>query len=169
MQFSSQPISFRRKEVSEVSDETISTVQKIIPSRRRWWRDVAMGIAIFACGFLVGGVVLTKVYTHRLASIQQNGIDKQRAFARFKRALDLNEDQAKQVQSILSKGFSDLRDIRRSVRPQVDTTLQRVRAEVAAVLDERQKKKWETRFDLMRERWFPASLDAASNDGGFSK
>ncbi len=144
------------------------TSPSLYPPQRRWWREVMLGLALFTCGLLVGGVVMTGVCVHRAASIERDGIDRQRAFARLKQTLDLNEEQAKKVQEILRKGLDDLRDIRRSVRPEVETTLQRIRAEVAALLDERQKKRWEARFDLVRDRWFPPPLDSTANDGGSS-
>lgn len=138
-------------------------------SRRRWWREVILGITLFACGFLVGGVVVTKHYIARVANVARNGIDRQQATARLQRMLDLDEEQAQQVQTILSKGLDDLRDIRQSVRPQVDATLQRVRAEVSSLLHERQKRIWERRFDLLRERWFPSIPENADDGKGSSR
>jgi len=132
--------------------------------RRRWWRDVVLGITLFACGFLVGGVVVTKYYISRTASVARSGVDQQQTIARLQRMLDLNEEQAQQVQVIIAKGLDDLRDIRRSVRPQVDATLQRVRAEVSSLLNQRQRRIWERRFDFARERWFPPVPDKGSND-----
>ena len=131
--------------------------------RRRWWRDVILGIMLFACGFLVGGVVVTKVYISRATSIQRNGIDQQRTFARLQQTLNLNEAQAQQVQAIITKGLEDLRGIRRSVRPQVDATLQRVRTDVSSLLNGRQKRLWERRFDLTRDRWFPPVVPDGAN------
>ena len=151
-----------------MTEESGPPSPSLYPPRRRWWRDVLLGLALFTCGVLVGGVVVTKVYTHRAMIIQRGGFDKPRAFARLERALDLNEEQAKKVREILGKGLDDLKGIRRSVRPQVDTTLERIRADVAAVLDERQKKKWEARFDSVREQWFPPPLDSTAKDGGKS-
>ncbi len=142
-----------------MSLETENPMQTIRPPRSSRWRDVILAIVLFGCGCLVGGVAVTRVYTHRLASLQQNGIDKQRAFMRLKRGLDLNDQQAERVRGIMAKGMSDLRQIRRSVRPQINETLQRIHSEVAAELDERQKRIWNSRFEKMLERWFPPGPD----------
>lgn len=146
-----------------MSESPENGAQTLSPPRRRWWRDVMLGIVLFSCGCFVGGIGVTRFYTHRLASIQQNGIDKQRAFLHLKRALKLDEKQAPEVQAILGKGMSELRGIRRSVRPQISETLQRMRADVAAKLNDHQKEIWFSRFDKLVERWFPAA--AADQDG----
>lgn len=118
-------------------------------------RDALLGLLLFVCGCLVGGIVMTKANVSRLESFQRNGIERQHAFGRLKHALDLNAEQAKQVQAIINTGLKDLREIRRSVDPQIVSVLQRIRTDVAAVLDEHQKQLWEKRFDAMRDRWLP--------------
>lgn len=136
--------------------------------RRRWWRDVILGITLFACGFLVGGVVVTKYYVSRTASVARSGVDQQQTIARLQRTLDLNAEQTQQVQTIITKGLDDLRGIRQSVRPQIDATLQRVRTEVSSLLNQRQKRIWERRFDLTRERWFPPIPENSQDEQGLS-
>lgn len=138
-----------------MSIENGNAPSSVYVPRRRWWRDVALGIMLFACGCVVGGVAVTKIHRHRVLGVSQNGIDRERTFARLERALELNEAQASKVRSIVGKGLDDLRTIRQSARPAVETTLQRVRTEVSAVLDDAQKQKWESRFDQLRERWLP--------------
>jgi len=132
--------------------------------RRRWWRDVVLGITLFACGFLVGGVAVTKYYISRTASVARGGVDQQHTIYRLQRMLDLNAKQTQQIQTIITKGLDDLRGIRQSVRPEIDATLQRVRTEVSSLLNPRQKRIWERRFDLTRERWFPPVPDKVTSE-----
>ncbi len=124
-------------------------------SRHRWWRDVILGIALFTCGFIVGGILVTKYYISLASSVVRDGVDQQKTIAWLQRLLDLNEDQAQRAQAIIARGLDDLRDIRYAVRPQVEAVLERIYNEVSSLLDHRQKQIWERRFSQIRERWFP--------------
>jgi len=136
-------------------DAEDGNVESPLPKRRRWWRDVVLGILLFACGVVVGGAAVSRFHAHRMLSVSQNGIDRERMYHRLQRALDLNEEQAAKVRAIVGKGLDDLRAVRLRMRPEVEAALEGVRDEVAAVLDDTQKQKWESRFDQIRERWLP--------------
>lgn len=141
-------------------EENMETTAPVLyPPKRRWWRDILLGLILFSCGMMLGGVVTTHVITHRVAVFQQEGIVGKHALSRLERALDLTPEQAKKVQKILGRGMHELRAIRAGVRPQVDDTLNRVRTEVLELLNEEQKQKWDTRFKVMKGRWFPPQRD----------
>lgn len=149
-----------------MSQDRPDVAPSLCPPRRRWWRDVILGCLIFVCGFLAGGAAVVRFHATHPAGIER--FEKGRAFARLKRSLHLTDSQATQVRDILIRGMSDLRQVRQSVRPQVDSTLQRVREDVGNVLDERQRATWNSRFDMMRERWFPAPPEMPGKDAASS-
>lgn len=132
-----------------------STPNQLYPPKRRWRRDIFLGLTLFLCGTLVGGVVTTKVIINRATTFRQQGPDAKRAIPRLERFLDLSPEQATQVHQIIGEGMRELRQLREGVRPQVDETLKRVRKDVEALLDEKQKAKWDKHFEIMRNRWFP--------------
>ncbi len=126
---------------------------------RRWKRNIFFGVAIFLCGMLAGAGAM--IHVHRLHPLRPSfsSIDKGRAFARLKRVLELDEEQARKMQAITTKGLGDLKDLRRVVRPQAEAIIERVRVGVEKELNEQQKDKWNKQFKLIRERWFPANIE----------
>lgn len=114
-----------------------------------------LGGVIFLCGCVCGASAMTLFAARRLESFRQHGLNTEHAFSRLRRALELDEAQSAKVREILKRGIADLREVRRRVGPEVQDTLSRIREEVSAVLDERQRNLWNTRFDTLRERWFP--------------
>jgi len=126
----------------------------LYPPKRRWWRDIILGLTLFTCGMLVGGAVSTKVIINRAATFRQNP-GARRALPRLERILDLTPEQAAQVHQIIGEGMRELRQLREGVRPQVDETLKRVRKDVEALLNEEQKVKWSKHFEIMQGKWFP--------------
>ncbi|HOQ88715.1 MAG TPA: hypothetical protein PLX03_01125 [Candidatus Hydrogenedentes bacterium] len=151
-----------------MSQENLHETPLRLFSRHRWWREVFLGITLFACGFLMGGVIVTKYYISRTASVAHAGVNHQQTIDRLQRMLDLNAEQTRQIQTIIAKGLDDLRSIRQSVRPEIDAVLERVRTEVSSLLNPRQKRIWERRFDLTRRRWFPPIPENTSGERGAS-
>lgn len=139
-----------------MGEEPVEKCPVLPPPRRRRGRTVLLGAVIFLCGAVCGAAAPTLLAARRLENFRQHGLNTDQAFSRLRRALDLNEEQAAEVRDILKRGIGDLREVRRKVSPEVDETLSHIRAEVAGVLDQRQRSLWETRFETMRERWFPS-------------
>lgn len=139
-----------------MGEETVEKGAALPPPQGRRGRTVLLGLVIFLCGCVCGASVMTLLAARRLDNFRRHGLNTEQAFSRLRRTLDLNEAQSAEVRGILKRGIGDLREVRRKVSPEVDDTLSRIRAEVAGVLDERQRPLWETRFDTMRERWFPS-------------
>ncbi len=135
--------------------ETNIEKTELYPPARRWWRDLLLGLTLFLCGMLVGAAVTARIAANRVTTLQQQGMDINKTITRLERLLDLDAKQSTQVQRILKSGMKDLRQLREGVRPQVDETLERVRTEIAAILNEEQKKNWDEHFDTIRKRWFP--------------
>lgn len=132
--------------------ETIATPLPV--PRRRWIRDVCLGLTIFLSGVLVGAGAI--VHFHRTHPFPvMSALEKGRPFPLLKRALNLSEEQAPKVQAIIAKGLGDLKDLRRAVRPQAEVIVERVRIDVEKELNEQQKRKWNRQFNQIRQRWLP--------------
>jgi hypothetical protein len=147
-----------------MDQEIVNEVRAPQLPRRRWWRDVLLAIVLFGCGFLVGGVVLTHIYISRAPIFQRSGVERERAFSHLRKSLKLDEEQSRKVREIVDKGLDDLREVRHSVKPQVESILERVRTEVSQTLDERQRRIWERRFNLVRQHWFPIVPEPESRE-----
>lgn len=132
-----------------------SPATPLYPPKKRWWRDIFLGLTLFLCGMLVGGVVTTRIIIHRATTLRHEGVDTRRALSRLERILDLSPEQTTQVQQILGEGMRELRQIREDVRPQVNEALKAVREDVETLLDEKQKELWDIHFETMRKQWFP--------------
>lgn len=143
-----------RMEALKVNDALLHSTSTLPTSRRRWWRELMLGILLFLCGFLSGGILVGHVIAARASAVQRSGVDLQAALNRLHRVLDLDEEQRQAVASTIRDGLKDLREVRKEVGPQVEMILMRIREDVASVLDERQKILWQNRFDSMRSRWF---------------
>jgi len=131
-----------------------SSTEKLLSPRRRWWRDVMLGIALFMCGAIVGA----SAFSTTSAASRERGpqrVDMKRAMRVLARDLDMTEEQVRATRHSLREGMMDLRDIRSGVQEEVIATLERVREEVAAELDESQREAWYERFDRMKRRMFP--------------
>lgn len=139
-----------------MNTEPVPVAGVLEPPRRRWWRDLILGGVVFACGFLLGGVVVGRVVSMRTVEQRMEGVDLQAALTRLRHNLNLDAEQARQVEAVIGRGLKELRGMRQTFRPQVESVLRQIREDVAAHLDDRQKALWNRRFDTMRRRWLSA-------------
>lgn len=140
--------------------ETAESPAAVLPApARSWKRDVLFGIVVFLCGMVVGGGAVVRWHATHPPRLSAMTVDKARAFARMKRVLNLDEEQARKVQAIVMEGLGDLKDVRRAVRPKVDVIIERIRGKVEKELNEKQKEKWNKEFNAIRDRWLPPAPD----------
>jgi hypothetical protein len=137
------------------SGPTGETTLPPAPRPRRWLR-VVMALVLFASGFVVGaGATLITVRNRVLHAIHHPEEGPPRVAAKLRRKLDLTDEQTRRVEEILRARQLALQAIRREAWPRVEVELDRVRREVAEVLDEQQRREWEERFAYLRETWIP--------------
>lgn len=134
--------------------------------RRRRWPVVLLCVVLFLLGGITGAG-LTAIFAIREARfvIRHPEVVPARATARLRRALDLSDDQAAQIQQILQKRQANLQGIRRDVEPRVNAELDALRSEIAAVLNPLQAKKWHRLFDDKRAAWMPPAATATAQAG----
>ena len=77
--------------------------------------------------------------------------------ARLQSKLRLDEEQTRQVESILRERQTRLQDIRRRTQPEVEAELDQIAEQIAAVLNESQRQQWQNTFQSLRRTWLPAS------------
>ena len=126
------------------------------PPRRRRWLTALVMLVTFGCGLIVGGGATLKFIDTRVQeAIHHPERMPDRVTARLTSRLGLNEKQQAEVLEILKRRQQQLFAIRREVQPRVEAVLDGVEADVAGVLDTKQKAKWLRDAHSFRERFTP--------------
>jgi hypothetical protein len=132
------------------------------PARRRC-ATLVMVLVIFVAGILVGaGMTVAVVVRNVQYAIKNPAIVPERAAKRLQRSLNLDERQAADVRKILFELQARLQQIRSRVYPDVQTAIQESRGEIAEVLTDEQRIRWEEIFADLEDRWFPPPPASAS-------
>lgn len=135
-----------------------SRVRAVTLKRRRGWPRLLLYFAIFASGVIVGGGITLTVARHRaLHAMRHPEAMPARIASRMERTLSLSEAQRRDVERILGRRHETLQHIRREVRPQIEAQLDLLEEDISAVLNERQREKWQRRFRRLRRMWLPKS------------
>jgi len=137
-------------------DMPSSTLELPVPRNRRPWRSLLLGLVILFCGILIGaGITVIALQKVVLYAIHHPEQVPNRITERLRNKLSLSNEQAKKVKAILTERQKAFLALRRATRPKVERELDRLREEVAAVLDENQARKWRKRFDTLTRQWMP--------------
>lgn len=125
-------------------------------SPRRRWLTILTALVIFLAG-LASGAAVTVVYAvNRLQhAIHHPESAPPRIAAAIARRLDLDAQQASQVEKIIAAHQTEIVAIRRKFQPEIVAQLDFVRDEVADVLTPAQRAKWTELFAQFKERWLP--------------
>ncbi len=133
-----------------------SPLELPVPRKRRPWRSLLLGLIILLCGILIGaGITVITLQKAVLYAIHHPEQVPNRLTERLRGKLHLSDDQAKKIRAILNERQHAFQALRRATRPKVERELDRLREEVAAVLDVNQARKWRQRFDRLRRQWMP--------------
>ena len=101
-------------------------------------------VAVFLLGS-VTGAALTGLYRSR-ASAGRNGRDRgkhEQRFEKMRQELNLTEQQATDVRTILDQTRNDYRALREELRPRFEEPRLRARAKIRALLNTEQQKKFD--------------------------
>ena len=79
---------------------------------------------------------------------------------RLQRPLQLTPEQMRRIEQIVAERQQVLLQIRVRVQPEVEAELDVIQREIAQVLDEKQRAKWEQLFRELRRTWLPAMPQA---------
>ncbi len=122
------------------------------PKRRRWLRQVLLGIVILACGVVIGGGLTIKVvWDNWVYAARHPEAMPERSASRIKKRLDLSDAQTQQVHEILTRHNRVFMEIKREALPRVKKELDELRVEIETILSNEQAAEWNERFDMMSE------------------
>ncbi len=142
--------------MSETSTSPIPPVIQVVWPRRRRWVSVLLSLVLLASGFIIGSgttlLVGYRVIQHRLRHPEELP---GRAVARLKRPLNLSDEQAQEIKSIMRRHLAVLQDRRRQWQPQIEAELDSIEKDVAAVLNPQQAEKWHNIARERRHAWLP--------------
>lgn len=126
------------------------------PRRRRLrW---LLWLIVFGSGFVIGaGMTLIGVRRGMLEAIHHPETMPKKVAQRLRRPLQLREDQVHRIEQIVRDRQQALEQIRIRVQPEVEAELDVIDREIAQVLDESQRVKWQKLFDQLRRTWLPQS------------
>jgi len=132
--------------------------------RKTWLRGLLM-LVIFLSGTIVGaGGTLLAVRQRVLHKIHHPQEVPAAVTARLRRKFDLSDKQAQQVETILRSRQGEILTLRRQFQPQLEGQLDKVASEIADVLDNQQRGRWEGYFRELRNTWLPAVPKNAQDD-----
>lgn len=137
------------------------------PRRRRHWLwSVLIGAAILICGIIIGACMALVVVRNRVIDLIQHPQKRTAAMVRrLDHALDLSEEQRKEVREVLKQHRSEFEKIRREVHPRIRNQIESLDRDISAVLDEEQKKKWDRYLTRLRRLWTPRFKGKGPGDG----
>jgi uncharacterized SAM-binding protein YcdF (DUF218 family) len=124
--------------------------------RRGRWRAILCGLLILLCGMLIGaGTALQLVRFGAMRLVQEPERLPDLILTAMDRRLDLDPAQHAQIQTILAQYMAEFEAQRRETHPKIMALLDKLRADVGAVLRPDQAARWYDRFDTIRARWLP--------------
>ena len=126
------------------------------PARRPFWWRLLLSLGLLLSGAAIGAGLTVLVLVRGVQfRIQHPELFAARATARLQRFLDLNDEQARQVEQIFGRHQEEIQDIRREYQPRLERQVDDIRSEVSAVLTPQQAGKWEFWLDQKRRLWLP--------------
>jgi hypothetical protein len=137
------------------------------PRRRRHWLwSVLIGAAILICGIIIGVCLTLVVVRNRVIDLIQHPRKRTAAMVRrLDGALNLSEQQRKEVRAVLERHRAEFERIRRDVHPRIRTQIESLDHDISAVLDEEQKRKWERYLTRLRRLWLPRFRGGKNEEG----
>jgi hypothetical protein len=148
--------------MSEQNPEMPSDVTLSAPRKSKPWRSILLGIIIFLCGLIVGAgvavVAVQKMVVHAITNPEEIP---QRITQRLRSKLDLTNEQATQIKSIIAMRQKAIQQIRREFQPRLEKELDLAREDVAAVLGPEKAQVWRKRFERLKRMWLPPPANHA--------
>ncbi len=132
--------------------------QRPLPIRRQFWKPALLSLVIFSSG-AIGGTCATLIFIrqqvhHRIHHPEEMP---SKIATRIQRKLSLSGEQTLQVEAIMVERQQAIQKIRREFQPQIETELEQLEKQVAGLLDDSQRIKWQAWFQEIRAKWIPAA------------
>ena len=132
------------------------------PRRRRVWRVLFVLLVFVAGGVIGSGLTVVAAVRGLQDAIKHPAKAPPRITRRLTRQLDLTDEQAAEVLTIVTERQQDLLAIRARSMPEVHAVLQEAYEQIDEVLDAKQKLKWRKLFDRLCRNWLPQPPPTAS-------
>jgi hypothetical protein len=134
--------------MTEASSMPVSTPVNPPRPRRRMLLMIVLGAVILACGMAIGSgatILWIRHQMHRMRG-EPDRMPVELA-SRIQAKLALSPDQATGVEQILRKNLEAVQRIHQETFPRVQAEVDKMRAEVSALLTPQQAEKWNSDFD----------------------
>ncbi|MEI7766604.1 MAG: hypothetical protein WCJ97_04100 [Phycisphaerae bacterium] len=142
--------------MSEPVTPIVTPELPVKPPKPKRWRGILLVLVIFVSGMVLGSGLTVIVAVHRIRDRMHHPEKLPQEIAgRLERRLSLSPDQTTQVRAILTARQQHLMAIRQRVQPEVVGELDQAYSEIAAVLNENQRPRWETMYHELKAEWVP--------------
>ncbi|MFA6242281.1 MAG: hypothetical protein WC655_15210 [Candidatus Hydrogenedentales bacterium] len=136
-------------ETNETTSAVAPAVAPVIaPTQSAWrkylhWPTLLLAAVVLVSGIVIGSAGTATVIRRGIAdAVQHPEQSAARATKRLRRQLDLSEQQAQQVEKILSERTKAFGDIYRDNLPRIAQEIATTKEQVGAVLTDEQRLKW---------------------------
>jgi hypothetical protein len=118
------------------------------------WKAIISVIIVFLLGASAGALMTHRIYQQKIENIIRDEPKTMREVIvqRLNRALDLDTTQLEQLRGIVRETRSEMKDLRKQIRPQMEEVLARSQARVRAILRPDQIEKYEKIISERKKR-----------------
>lgn len=125
-------------------------------ARRSRYRAIGMGVIIFVCGALCGsGMAVIIGGRLVLDRIQNPPHFADKLVSRLAWRLDMTDEQEARVRDVVATHQDEFRALVAEIRPRFDATLETLKRDIAAQLDEEQAEEFNQHFNRLRSMLTP--------------
>lgn len=126
------------------------------PSSQRW-RRVALMMAIFLSGAIVGAVAGGYVARQQMLFMLQHPEQiPDRVLPRIRSQLSLSDEQTSQVDAIVRRRHAAMEVARSKCYPELVAEFEGLCSDIAEVLSPKQRDRWDELRELVKQRYLPA-------------
>ena len=141
---------------------TIDYMQKL-----HRWRMAFFGVVILLAGIVIGGASMMILVPHRLIKPPPGPeFESLRMIPPLRRDLDLTPEQADRIKPIMDKHIDKLNQIRMDARTEIGETLKQMNEDIAAILTDEQRQKWQQGLDRLEGELHPGDWRGGGGPGG---
>ena len=137
-------------EEKEIKESPVNTPSQT-PKRNRW-KLVLLGLVILFCGMVLGaGITFHAGHVMMFRVISPSGKMAERVTKHIDRDLGLTDEQRSQVAGIVAHRVSAFKNILIDTYPRIKEQFELLHDEVAPILTEEQKLKWEKHYKKLEK------------------
>lgn len=119
------------------------------------WKAIVSIIAVFLLGALAGAIVAQRIYQQRIEGIIRGEPRTTKEFIvrRLNRELHLDAAQLEQLKAIVQETHTEMRNVRKRFRPQLEEILARSQDKIRAILRPDQLERYEKIVAERKKKW----------------